>query len=186
MAYCTPAEFQRWHGITTLSGDDLLDAERVLDAAAGQLEGHCGRTFTAATAGPGGFTVRAFDVRAGDRILFVDDYVELGAVTDDEGSTVDPDDVEPITVGNGRPYSMIRSYVPRRGTWTVSARWGWPAVPDAVIQANLMLAAKLWQRRLSPSGIQGSADAGFIRVHGIDRDIEALLAPYVVLRGGFG
>lgn len=185
MAYATRPELEQWANLGTLTGAAATTADLVLEASANQVDGFTGRSFAVAAAEP---SAALYEVRAGDTLVFVDDFVHAESleVADADGAAVP--DVEPLAVKSDRPFTIVRLNLQAatRGTWTITARWGWPATPDAVKLANLMLAFKLWQRQLSPSGIQGSADAGFIRVHGIDRDVEAILAPYVRLRGGFG
>lgn len=40
----------------------------------------------------------------------------------------------------------------------VTAQWGWPSVPDDILQATLILARRLFSRKDSPSGVMGSAE----------------------------
>lgn len=87
---------------------------------------------------------------------------------------------EPITsliaVGS---YTFPQAAFRRRGLVKVTARWGWPAVPDAIKQATLILAATLFKRHESPTGILGGGDFGTIRVGTIvDPHVTMLLAPY--------
>ncbi len=62
----------------------------------------------------------------------------------------------------------------------VTARWGWTAVPDAVVQATLLQAARIAVRRDSPHGVTGTGpDAPGIRVLSrLDPDVEVALRPY--------
>lgn len=62
----------------------------------------------------------------------------------------------------------------------VTAQWGWTAVPDAVKQATLLQASRLFSRRDSPHGIAGSPEAGSeVRLLArLDPDVETSLAPY--------
>lgn len=60
----------------------------------------------------------------------------------------------------------------------VTAPWGWPAVPDNVVQASQIQAARLFRRKDSPEGVLGSADWGAIRVSRLDPDVQALLADF--------
>ncbi|KFU81012.1 hypothetical protein SAMN04489729_4813 [Amycolatopsis lurida] len=61
----------------------------------------------------------------------------------------------------------------------VTAVWGWPDVPDDIVQATLLLAARLHRRKDSPEGIAGSAEWGLIRVSRTDPDVGALIAPFI-------
>lgn len=57
----------------------------------------------------------------------------------------------------------------------VTARWGWPAVPDVVQQAALIQATRLFKRKDSPEGVTGSAEWGVVRLSRIDPDVSALI-----------
>lgn len=60
----------------------------------------------------------------------------------------------------------------------VTARWGWPAVPEEVVQATLLQAQRLFKRRESPEGVAGDANWGLVRVPNLDPDVKALLADF--------
>jgi len=59
--------------------------------------------------------------------------------------------------------------------------WGWAAVPEAVEQACLMQASRLFARRGSPFGIAGSPEVGSeLRLLArVDPDVAVVLNPYV-------
>lgn len=62
----------------------------------------------------------------------------------------------------------------------ITAKWGWPAVPDDISEAALLLANRLFMRKDSPEGVKGSAEWGAIRVSRWDPDVEALVGPFVL------
>lgn len=62
----------------------------------------------------------------------------------------------------------------------ITARWGWPAIPDDVEQATLLYAARLFRRKDSPEGVAGSTEWGAVRVSTRDPDVEQLLSPYIL------
>lgn len=64
----------------------------------------------------------------------------------------------------------------------VTARWGWPVVPDEVQLATMLLAARLYRRKDSPQGVIGSAEWGSIRVSRVDPDVESLIS-HLILPG---
>ncbi len=64
----------------------------------------------------------------------------------------------------------------------VTARWGWPAVPDEVALATQLLAARLYRRKDSPQGVISSADWGSVRVARVDPDVESLIS-HLMLAG---
>lgn len=83
-------------------------------------------------------------------------------------------------VVDGRPItSLLRS----TNTWgttstarvRVTARFGWPAVPDEVVQATQIQALRLYRRKDSPEGVMGSAEWGVVRLSRVDPDVYALI-----------
>jgi hypothetical protein len=66
----------------------------------------------------------------------------------------------------------------------VTAKFGWPAVPDDIVQACLIQASRLFKRADSPEGVMGSAEWGVVRLSRRDPDVWALIEPYVL--PGFG
>jgi hypothetical protein len=81
----------------------------------------------------------------------------------------------------GRPITRLSNL----GGWgtssvRISARWGWPEVPDEVQQAASLLAARLYRRKDSPQGVIGGGDFGPIRVSRFDPDVEALISDLIL------
>lgn len=76
----------------------------------------------------------------------------------------------------GWPYWRINAiralWFPIRAGWPtgnaatvqVTARWGWAAVPDAVGEACLMVAAEIFKMKDAPFGVAGYGDYGAVRV----------------------
>ena len=73
------------------------------------------------------------------------------------------------------------------GTWPsgggqrvqVTARWGWPAVPDEIQEATVLLALRLARRKDSPEGVLGSSEWGVVRLSRTDPDVGALVGPFI-------
>lgn len=173
--------------------DDLM--LQALSAASRQIEEHCGRRFwldeadTSRTYSPRGRTVHTVD---GD-LLLIDDLgtapttVEYGigstftALTANDYLT-DPDNAttqrRPIT-----GLIRVNSNWPTGSGYRVrvTGRHGWPAIPDQVSQACLLQGSRLYKRRLSPEGVFGNDEFGLVRVSRVDPDVQALLAPYVIV-----
>ncbi len=174
--------------------DDLLN--QALAAASRGIDKMAGRRFfldanaSARTYNPRGRVVRdGFEER-----LLTDDIgtdaglvVETGsggsftAVTDFETS---PDNA----LARGRPITALLRI---SGTWAagtarvrVTARWGWPAVPDEVVEATKIQASRLYKRKDSPEGVTGSAEWGVVRLSRTDPDVWALVQHLVL--PGFG
>lgn len=172
--------------------DTLL--EQALATASRQIDDKTGRRFylddtaTARVYSPRGQTVRTAD---GDMLLVDDLGVAPTAVEYGIGSTytaltatdylTDPDN------------ALVRSHaitglIRINAAWPagsgyrirVTGKWGWPAVPDPIAQATLILATRLFKRKDSPEGVMGSADFGFIRMGRTDPDVQALIDPYIL------
>jgi hypothetical protein len=60
----------------------------------------------------------------------------------------------------------------------VTARWGWPSVPDDLNMACLILTADLYKRKDAPGGILGLGDLGVVRMSPIGRDVTAMVRAY--------
>lgn len=66
----------------------------------------------------------------------------------------------------------------------VTAKWGWPAVPDEVTKACLIQAADLFKSKDAAFGVAGGNEFGALRVaSGLNRMAESLLWPYRVVVG---
>ena len=60
----------------------------------------------------------------------------------------------------------------------VTAKWGWPSVPDDINMACLILTADLYKRKDAPGGILGLGDLGVVRMSPIGRDVTAMVRAY--------
>lgn len=60
----------------------------------------------------------------------------------------------------------------------VTARWGWPTVPDDIEQATYILSADLYKRKDSIGGVLGLSELGAIRMSPLGRDIAAIVKAY--------
>ncbi len=125
----------------------------------------------------------------------IDDLVSVTSVaTDIDGNrtytevwTVADYELEPVNAaGRSWPYTSLnitpqgtRSFpVLRRGV-RIAGVWGWPAVPQPVVEATILMTIRLLKRIDSPYGIVGSADLGNLAtIPRVDPDISALLSPY--------
>ena len=67
-------------------------------------------------------------------------------------------------------------------TAQVNGTWGFSAVPTAIKQATVLLAARIFKRNDSPGGVMGFGDLGVIRVGRMDPDIDRLIQPYKKVR----
>ena len=182
--------------ITDSSRDTLLQA--AISAASRWIDNTCGRFFWLTDTA----TARTIDPRnkvwhrADGNALQVPDIGSLTDLAVEEGTARDVLTwstvasnlyvVQPAdALDYGRPITeLLKVY--NVWTWTadgrvrVTARWGWPAVPDEIAQAALIMAARIFKRKDSPEGIMGAAEWGGIRLTRTDPDVAALIAPFKI------
>lgn len=202
--YISTSELADWMSIDDSDDDTLLEA--ACTAASRAVESWCNRVFTTDAAA----TARTYRV-ADPYLAHVDDfYTTSGLIvatdTGDTGTysttwTITTDYIlEPSgALNNGQTwvYDRIAAvgsyYFPsgRRPRLQVTAKWGWAATPDAIVEACYIKAARLFRRKFSPEAGAGfDAGTGFsvplIRVNvREDPDVVSLLAPYVRSERGF-
>jgi hypothetical protein len=87
-------------------------------------------------------------------------------------------------IARGRAIESISIGAYGTNAIVVTADWGWPAIPEEIKEATLLLANRRYGRKDSPEGVSGWANEGPIRVSRFDPDIEDLVEPFVI--PGFG
>lgn len=176
--------------ITDTTRDTLLT--QALNTACRLIDNNCNRRFfrdSAASQRVYNPRSRQFPTAEGVKLL-VDDIadttgmvVEVGTVATGWSPIVAYETGPDNALVQGLPITwLLRTYIP----WCyyplqrirVTAIWGYPAVPDPVVQAALLQAARLFKRSDSPDGVRGVADWGLIRVSRVDPDVAALLSNY--------
>ncbi|GGN40529.1 hypothetical protein FHR83_007016 [Actinoplanes campanulatus] len=190
--YATLAELKGARKIPLSDTADDAALNKALTRASRAIDDRTGRRFWldgSATARTGATRGRVVRDDGDGELLLVDDIasttgliVELGdgsawtAVTD---YFTEPDNA----LADSRAITGLRR---DRGLWCTSRRWritalwGWPAVPDPIAEATLLLANRRFMRRDSPEGVAGWANEGPVRVSRFDPDIEDLVSPYVL------
>ncbi|HET6504614.1 MAG TPA: head-tail connector protein [Amycolatopsis sp.] len=184
--YATLAELKTALRITDTSDDTelqakLTSASRRIDSDVGRLHGF-GQDSVA--------TSRIYQARHAE-LLTVDDIststgliVEIGRGT--SWSTVDPNSYDLLPENAEADGWAIETLLRVNGCWPlwgsqrvrVTAKWGWPAVPEEIKNATILLAARLFRRKDSPEGVKGFSDLGVVRVSKYDPDYDALIADY--------
>lgn len=196
-AYSTLVRFKEFANIPD-AGDDGK-AELSLNAASRQIDSHCGRRFFVDD------NVSARTYTVGDQYcVWIDDFsTTTGLVVktdaDYDGTTFETTltigthfVVEPIGAASAspvRPYTALR--INTAGGYTfppsvygvptlqVTAKWGWPAVPDDVEAACLLQARQLFKAYSATFGAFSLGDNGVsMRVRQMDQVAEGLLVPY--------
>lgn len=182
----------RLGGATIDGGDPQLEAR--ITSACRAIDVHTGQFFYDA----GSASARTFRPRSIHRLKVDPFSTTTGLIvktdSSDDGTyatTWAATDYEVDYFGDNpsNPYDTIIAagtytfpiYYRRRRTVQVTARWGWAAPPQAVVEAATILSVDLWKRKDAPFGIAtGSVDFGGLR---IGRDVMAgvasLLQTYV-------
>lgn len=185
--YCTLAEVKAALRISDSTDDTLL--ENAIEGASRRVDGYCGRFFYQRSA-----TVKFFprdeykcpipDLASSTLTLRTDG---AGDGTFSTTWTSGQYQLEPFDVAlEGRPYRSIVAIggqtfplfsIPSVPTVEVAGTWGWPAVPDDVREATVLLAIRGFARYNAALGVVGFADMA-IQVRSVDPDVRDLLLPY--------
>lgn len=195
--YATLTEIKTFLSISDNVDDTLL--ESMVEAASRSIDRIANRRFYL----DANASARAYRVSS-PVILYTDDIGTTSGLvvkTDDDGDgtfettlTLNTDYImDPLTALDlGRPYTQV-TMVTNTQTFPifpglfqnglrpgvqVTARWGWPSVPDDINQACLILTADLYKRKDSPGGILGLGDLGAIRMSPLGRDVTAMVRAY--------
>ena len=193
--YCTLAQLQDETGVTAAA--ETTKMEIAIGAASRQIDGFCDRRFWQ----DGSVVARQYwpdDTRT----LYVDDISTTTGliVALDEGDngafsttlTITTDfillDVNAADRVPAFPYTQIRivntntgfpMFSSGRPGVQVTAKFGWPAVPDDVTKACIIQAHQLWKAKDAVFGGLSFGDSGFMRVReNMNPMAAALLAPY--------
>jgi len=188
-SYVALSELKSALGITSSTDDAFLTL--AIGAAETAINDLCGRKFTA----DGSASARTY--RAQPYLCVTDDVSTLTGLvvkTDTNGDgTFDQTwassdyQVEPLNnLVKGRSVNNLRAvgdylfpvYGDGLASVEVTANWGWPAVPDPIKQATLMMASRLYGRKASPMGVIGVGDFGPVRISRSDPDVAHLLMDY--------
>lgn len=195
--YTTLTNQKTFLSITDSSDDTLL--ENLIESASRSIDRIANRRFYA-DASASARTYRAYS----DIYTFVDDISSTSGLivqTDDDGDgtfettlTINTDFlVEPFTaIAKGRPITQLTvvntsvSFPIFPGLFSnglrpgvqVTAKWGWPSVPDDIEVATQILTADLYKRKDSPGGVLGLGDLGAIRMSPLGRDVTAMVRAY--------
>jgi len=191
MSYATLAQFKAAVGITDSTDDTALQA--VLDATDTLIDLYCDRKTGFGTASE----TRYYTAEDWEYVL-TDDLVSVTTLqTDDDANgtyettwTAGTDYVlAPRNAAlDGFPYTEIDTSV----TWPrnfpkdvylgvkVVGVFGFPAVPAAVKQAEIIQAGAVWNSRTAPFGVIGSADlGGILRMsRALHPEAALILEPY--------
>jgi hypothetical protein len=195
--YATLTEIKNYMSISDNTDNDLL--ENLVESASRSIDRIANRRFYLDA------TASARLYRAYSNIfVYVDDIgttSNLVVAVDENGNgtysktlTLNTDYIlDPLTSQSlNRPFTQL-TMVSNTETWPifpgltsnglrpgvqVTARWGWPSVPDDLNMACLILTADLYKRKDAPGGILGLGDLGVVRMSPIGRDVTAMVRAY--------
>ena len=195
--YTTLAAMKTFLSITDSADDTIL--ESFIESASRSIDRIANRRFYA-DAAASARKYRAYN----DLFVYVDDISSTTGLVvkiDDDGDgtfettlTINTDFlVEPLTAASkDRPFTQL-TIVNTTFSWPifpglfsnglrpgveVTAKYGWPAVPDDIETATQILTADLYKRKDSPGGILGLGDLGAVRMSALGRDVTAMVRAY--------
>lgn len=195
--YATLAEIKSYLSISDSVDDTLLESQ--VESASRSIDRIANRRFYADAAA----SARTYRVSS-PIVLYTDDIsstTSLVVATDEDGDgvfentlTLNTDYImDPLTAAAlGRPFTQV-TMVSNTKTFPifpglfqnglrpgvqVTAKWGWPSVPDDINQACLILTADLYKRKDSPGGILGLGDLGAVRMSPLGRDVTSIVRAY--------
>ncbi|MFD6743187.1 head-tail connector protein [Streptomyces anthocyanicus] len=194
--YATRDELKQQLAIET--DDDTRDAllDKALKAASRGIDRATGRRFWLDDTAK----VRTYRLagrvscEADGDVLLVDDIGDIASMVVETGSgssfaaftgyETTPDNA----LADGWPVTGLLRVNGAWGTATsrvrVTAKFGWPTVPDDIAEACLIQASRLFKRKDSPEGVMGSSEWGVVRLSRRDPDVWNLIEPYLL--PGFG
>lgn len=186
-------------GAPTTPGDEVMEA--AINAASRAVDNYCQRRFWL----DGSLVARTFIPQSLTLLEFGDDIGSTSGLilaTDASGdgsfeTTWAAGDYQLLPVNapyawpEAKPWTEVRAVGSKTFPWLVNtwltrldrvqitAKWGWPAVPDAVGYACRIKAARLVSRKDSPQGVLGFGDFGPVRLsRSEDADVMGLLDAY--------
>ena len=192
MSNLSVATYRTWKNNATAPVDAVIQA--AIDSAEASINSWCGRQMVVAGATA---TARTYSPTHPFE-LAIHDCTTVTAVTND-GVAVTAGtsgyQLEPFTVswtGETFPYSTLRLlagmwvYDQGRATISVTATWGWLALPTAYTEATKILAADILDSIDLRNGVVGFTDFAAVRVRE-NGAVVKLLSPYKTFRGqGWG
>jgi len=187
LIYATLTEFKNYIGATTTTEDDTT-LTICLTAASRAVDDYCHRSFWIADAA----TARVYRTDGALHRLAEGDLLVTHDIAATAGVVVETWDGTTYTTADAASYelypeSAIAQSRPATGVllpsarWCayrklrVTARWGWPAVPDQVKQATLIQASRLWTRRDAKGPVMGDPEFGSMRLPMVDPDVRTLI-----------
>ncbi|MEV6633882.1 head-tail connector protein [Actinoplanes sp. NPDC051470] len=184
MAYATLAEAKAYRGIDVSDTEDDARITAVLSAVSAGIDNVCQRTFIRDEAE----SARTFEVQAGCFLEVDDFYTTTGLLISGSAWSSSAYLLKPrngVQSGqSGWPYTSIWPKATSWAWWyagreiTITARWGWAAVPAPVKEACLIATSDMLGLKDARFGVAGYGEFGPMRVRE-NGAVMSMLAPYV-------
>lgn len=149
--------------------EDAVQAALAITTASRAVDDHANRQYGKLDAVAARVYTAWPDYERGRWVVTIDDLMSTaGLVVTVDGIAVTDYDLEPVNAAaDGRPWTSLAFTDDSEATPTgavhevsITAVWGWTAVPDPVKQATLLQASRLLKRRDAPFGVAGSPELG--------------------------
>lgn len=172
MSYVTLPDFRAYLR-NEMAGVDDVDLQEALDSASEAINDHCARSFTVA----GAASARLY-VPSDEEVLFIDDATTVTAVSVNgvalASTEYQKEPLNGILNGQSVPYTrLVRlggyEWEPdivdeRKAIISVTATWGWSAVPSRVLTACKILAKEIAEAR---NQVGGYVDLGEVAARAV-------------------
>ena len=149
--YCALSELKTWLGLSGSGQDDNLNAS--IKSASSSIAKYCGRQFDINST----VQTRVYDCE------FMDPAIPFDKIV--------------MNIENGGKVLPVEH---RQGL-QVTAKFGFPSVPDDVKQAALIQSARYFQRKNSPMGFSGNPETGqapIMFLSQLDPDVKTMIRHY--------
>ena len=190
--YCTLAELRARLQFETADTTEDTRLEEVVESASRWIDNYCNRFFYTTT------EARYFTAES-SKMVWVDDLVSATELATDDTGTGVYSNVWDSTYyylypynssGKKEPYNglqvsplSIYNYPTYPHAIKITGAWGWAftTAPEAIKEACLLMAARLYQRKSAVFGVQGANALGSTSISSIpvDNDVKTLLARYI-------
>lgn len=191
--YVELTDFKARLNIVGTAQDDVI-AQAIL-AASRAIDGMCGREFNQSESDEYRFFDASNDRRCwGIEPLSLGDVVSVTEIASDDGSGAYADvwDVDgyvlfPRRPRSGWPYKEVRpAPIGSSLSWPltgypirVAGVFGWPEVPEPIVQATMRYAERLWALSRAPLGLSSQGEFASM-IKGSDADVKLLVSSYRV------
>jgi hypothetical protein len=185
--YVTDQELRDFLRIPDAVDDTFISIAKT--AASRAVDRHTNRQFGVVAAPQARRYTAHWDAYRRRWVIDIDDLqTAVGLVLTTEAGTIDVFTLQPVNADETgdpwtrivvEPESAVHPTSEEDGV-TITASWGWTAVPVAVKQATLIQAARFFTRRGAPFGIAGSPEQGseMRLLSKVDADVAVILGRY--------